>query len=220
MWARQDSNLHQTGYEPAALPLSYGPAKCASACTAYRAGWRAHSRKDILRAVRTIVLLLTLAALPVFADEVDLTRSSRRRSGEVPTLVLRAEGGNEFAPYGYAGGVVSWLAGPHNSFEVGAGGGFPGLQLGFTARELFGEGGQFLLAELSIAGNTRVNRGNPNPRINAQAAAAQNSLWSCLGLGFEQRGDIDLSIAADIVFTTADLTPHWAIHGGLGFGFF
>ena len=24
-WAHQDSNLGQTGYEPAALPLSYGP---------------------------------------------------------------------------------------------------------------------------------------------------------------------------------------------------
>ena len=26
-WARQDSNLQPTGYEPGALPLSYGPAK-------------------------------------------------------------------------------------------------------------------------------------------------------------------------------------------------
>jgi hypothetical protein len=25
LWARQDSNLQPTGYEPAALPLSYGP---------------------------------------------------------------------------------------------------------------------------------------------------------------------------------------------------
>lgn len=25
-WARQDSNLRATGYEPGALPLSYGPA--------------------------------------------------------------------------------------------------------------------------------------------------------------------------------------------------
>lgn len=24
-WARQDSNLEPTGYEPVALPLSYGP---------------------------------------------------------------------------------------------------------------------------------------------------------------------------------------------------
>jgi hypothetical protein len=24
-WARQDSNLQPTGYEPVALPLSYGP---------------------------------------------------------------------------------------------------------------------------------------------------------------------------------------------------
>ncbi len=26
-WARQDSNLRATGYEPGALPLSYGPAR-------------------------------------------------------------------------------------------------------------------------------------------------------------------------------------------------
>ena len=27
IWARQDSNLRPSGYEPRALPLSYGPAK-------------------------------------------------------------------------------------------------------------------------------------------------------------------------------------------------
>ncbi len=170
--------------------------------------------------MRTIAFLLLLSSLPALADEVDLTRGSRRREGETPTFVVRAEGGNEFAPFGYLGGTLSWLAGPHNSFELGAGGGFPGLQLGFTARQLFGEGGQFLLFELSIAGNTRVNRGDPNRLLNAAAVGTQSSLWTCLGLGFEQRSWlVDLSVAADIVFTTADLTPHWAVHGGVGFGF-
>ncbi|MGZ6143994.1 MAG: hypothetical protein ACXWLM_11690 [Myxococcales bacterium] len=166
--------------------------------------------------MRLIALLLLLPTLAL-ADEVDLTRGGRR-SGQAPAWVLRAEGGNEFAPFGYVGGAVSWLAGSHNEFELGAGGGFPGLQLGFAVRQLFGEGGQFLLAELSLAGNTRVNRGNPNPLLNAGAVGAQSSLWTSLGLGFEQRTDlVDFSVAADIVFTTADLTPHWSIHGGVGF---
>jgi len=169
--------------------------------------------------VRLLVLLLLLPAIAL-ADEVDLTRGgSRRRPGGVPTLVLRAEGGNAFAPYGYVGGAISWLAGPHNEFELGAGGGFPGLQLGINARQLFGEGGQFLLAELFIAGNTRVNRGlnADSALLNPQGAS---SLWTGLGFGFEQRNDFfDLNVAGNIVFTSNSLTPHFALHGGIGFGF-
>lgn len=209
-WARQDSNLHQTGYEPAALPLSYGPF-----APSYLGG--REPACDTAR-VRSLALLLLLAT-PAFADEVDLTHGSRR-AGEAPTWVLRAEAGNEFAPFGYIGGTLSWLAGPHNEFELGAGGGFPGLQLGLAVRQLFGDGGSFFLAELSLAGNTRVNRGNPNALLNAEAAGAHSSLWTSLGLGYEQRTDLlDFSVAADIVFTTADLTPHWSVHGGVGFGF-
>ena len=168
--------------------------------------------------MRTLALLL-LAATPVLADEVDLSQGSRR-TGEPARIVLRAEAGNEVAPAGYVGGVVSWLAGPHNAFEFCAGGGFPGLQLGLGIRQLFGDDGQYLLAEIALSGNTRVNRGNPNRLVNAAAVGAQSSLWTSLGLGFEQRGDLlDLSVAADIVFTTADLTPHWSVHGGVGFGF-
>jgi hypothetical protein len=169
--------------------------------------------------VRLLALLLLVPSL-CLADEVDLSRGSYHGEGHVPALVLRAEGGNEFAPFGYVGGCVSWMPGPHNSFELGAGGGFPGLQMGFAVRELFGEAGEYLLAELSLAGNTRVNRGHPNPLINAGAVGQQSSLWTSLGFGFEQRSDMfDLSVAANIVFTTADLTPHWSVHGGVGFGF-
>ena len=47
-----------------------------------------------------------------------------------------------------------------------------------------------------------------------------SSLWTSLGLGFEQRSDfVDFSVAGSIVFTTASLTPHWSVHGGVGFGF-
>jgi hypothetical protein len=213
-WARQDSNLHATGYEPAALPLSYGPSARLYLGGAAGGGHTA--------AVRLLALLFLLPGIAL-ADEVDLTRGSRRRAGGVPTLVLRAEGGNAFAPYGYVGGAISWLAGPHNEFELGAGGGFPGLQLGINARQLFGgEGGQFLLAELFIAGNTRVNRGlnSDSALLNPQAAAASSSLWTGLGFGFEQRSDFfDLNVAGNIIFTSTSLTPHFALHGGIGFGF-
>lgn len=170
--------------------------------------------------MRLLALLLLLPAI-AFADEVDLTRGGRRRGG-IPAWVLRAEGGNAFAPYGYVGAALSWLPSPHNEFELGAGGGFPGLQLGINARQLFGEGGQFLLAELFIAGNTRVNRGldSQSALVNPQGAAASSSLWTGLGFGFEQRSDIfDLTVAGNIIFTSTSFTPHFALHGGIGFGF-
>jgi len=160
-------------------------------------------------------------SLAVWADEVDLTPRSRR-SGRPPSIVIRAEAGSEFSPYGYVGGVFSWMAGPSNELEFGAGGGFPGLQLGFAARQLFGGGGQFFFGELSLAGNTRVNRGasDADRLANPQLTNASSSLWTSLGLGFEQRSDfIDFSVAGSIVFTTASLTPHWSVHGGVGFGF-
>src|SRR5205823_1327804 len=115
--------------------------------------------------------------------------------------------------------VMSWLLDPHDELEVGAGGGFPGLQLGFAVRRLFGEGGQYFLGELFLAGNTRVNRGleRGSAQINAEAAGANSSLWTGLGLGFEQRTDFfSLSVATNIIFTSTSFTPHWAIHGGVG----
>ena len=164
------------------------------------------------------LIALTLLPSIALADEVDLT--VRRRSGQPASVVIRAEGGNEFAPFGYVGGCVSWLFSGSNELELGAGGGFPGLQLGAAARQLFGgEGPQFLLVELAIAGNTKVDRGAGQNQI-ATIGAQRSSLWTALGFGFEQRTDVlDLSIAADIVFTTTSLTPHFAIHGGIGFGF-
>lgn len=165
------------------------------------------------------LLALTLLPCIALADEIDL-RQRRRGSGQPATYVLRAEGGNEFAPFGYAGGAFSWLLGSNNELEFGLGGGFPGLQLGFAARQLFGEGPQFLLVELSLAGNTKIDRGASDANRALTVGTPQSSLWTSLGLGFEQRGDLlDVSIAGDLVFTTSSLTPHFAIHGGVGFGF-
>ena len=171
--------------------------------------------------MRTLALLAALVPSLAFADEVDLSREGRREQREPPHFVLRAEGGNEFAPFGYIGGCFSWLIDDYNVLEFGAGGGFPGLQLALVGRRLFpfSEGGQYILAELFLAGNTKVDRGVD---VNAPqvSPAGNSSLWTGLGFGFEQRsGFFDLSIAGNIVFTSTSLTPHWSVHGGLGIGF-
>ena len=167
-----------------------------------------------------ILALLLLTSAAALGDEVDL--SQRRAGGRPPQYVLRVEAGNEFAPYGRVGGAVSWLTESQFEFELGAGGGFPGLQLGFAARRLFGEGGQFFVTELALAGNTRVNRGasDADRYLNANAAQTKGSLWTDLGIGFEQRTDlVDLSVVGSLVLTTASLTPKFCFHGGVGFGF-
>jgi hypothetical protein len=173
--------------------------------------------------VRTLVLLSALVPSLAFADEIDLTRGGGRDRSEPPSLTVRAEGGNEFAPFGYVGGCISWMLDPNDVLEIGAGGGFPGLQLGFAARRLFGfgEGGQYILAELFLAGNTRVNRGvDQGAPPSTIQASGNSSLWTGLGFGFEQRaGYLDLSVAGNIVFTSTSLSPHWSVHAGLGFGF-
>src|SRR6267378_3223537 len=88
------------------------------------------------------------------------------------------------------------------------------------ARSLFGEGGQYLVAELFLSGNTRVNRGVDQPTGNTAATHTTSSLWTGLGFGFEQRsGFLDFSLVGNIVFTSTSLTPRWAVHGGIGIGF-
>ncbi len=169
--------------------------------------------------VRTAALLLLFLPSAAYADLVDL---SERRSGRPSSWVVRAEGGNAFAPYGFAGGALSWLSESGFEFEAGAGGGFPGLQLGFAARRLFGEGGSYFVTEIALAGNTRVNRGAAAAEhtLNTASSLARSSLWTNIGVGFEQRQElVDVSLVGCIVFTTASLTPQWAVHGGVGFGF-
>ena len=167
-----------------------------------------------------ILALLLLVSTASLADEIDL--SQRRGSDRPPPYVLRVEAGNQFAPYGLAGGAVSWLTESQFEFELGGGGGFPGLQLGFAARRLFGDSGQYFVTEIALAGNTRVNRGasDADRYLSANAAQTKGSLWTDLGIGFEQRTDLfDLSVVGSFVLTTASLTPKFCVHGGVGFGF-
>jgi hypothetical protein len=166
-----------------------------------------------------MLALLLVCSTAALADEVDLSQQS---SGRTPQIVVRAEGGSEFAPYGLVGGAVSWLTESQFSFELGAGGGFPGVQFGFAARRLFGDFGSYFVTEIAIAGNTRVNRGasSADRNLNAGASSGRGSIWTNLGVGFEQRTDvIDFSLVGCLVLTTASLTPHFAVHGGVGFGF-
>ena len=167
--------------------------------------------------VTLAVFLLPLTAL---ADEVDLSQTTSRRASNLPPeFVLRAEGGSSFAPYGYAGAALSWMVASGLEFEGGMGAGFPGLQLGLSVRTLFdiGEQGQFLLAELSLAGNTRVNRGQDQQQ---GPTFTNNSAWTCIGFGGEIRRDFySLDLVGSLVLTTQSLTPHFSVHGGIGFGF-
>jgi hypothetical protein len=172
--------------------------------------------------VRWLLFLLLVLPFAARADEVDLTRSSGKRFfHEPPTWVVRLEGGSAFSPAGYVGGVVSWF---DNGFELeaGAGAGIPGLQLGLAARSLFAvedQSNQFVLFELAVAGNTRVDRNNANAGFGI-AGQTQNSLWTSLGFGAELRQDFySFDVVASIVFTTESLTPYFAVHGGVGFGF-
>jgi hypothetical protein len=172
--------------------------------------------------VRSLVALLVCAlfAAAARADVIDLSEGARR-PGKPPSFVVRFEAGNDFAPYGYAGGCISYLTESLFEIEAGAGGGFPGLQLGLAARRLFGDRGSYVVTELAFAGNTRVNRGSDaDPLLSLPAKQAQSSFWTSLGLGFEQRqGSFDLSVVAALALTTASLTPHFSVHGGVGFGF-
>ena len=173
-----------------------------------------------MRSLPVLVVALVLAA-SARADVIDLSEGAQR-PGKPPTLVVRAEGGSAFAPYGYVGGCISYLTSGLFEIEAGAGGGFPGLQLGLAARQLFGDRGAYLVTELALAGNTRVNRGadSADPLLSLNARQSESSLWTSLGIGFEQRqGALNVSVVGAIVLTTASLTPHFALHGGLGFGF-
>ena len=167
-----------------------------------------------------VTLAVFLVPLAVLADEIDLSQTSGRRASNLPPeFILRAEGGSNFSPYGYAGAALSWMIASGLEFEGGMGAGFPGLQLGLSVRTLFdfGEPGKFLLGELSLAGNTRVNRG-----VDTQAGPtfSSNSLWTCIGFGGEIRQSFySLDLVASLVLTSQSLTPHFSVHGGVGFGF-
>jgi hypothetical protein len=168
------------------------------------------------------VALASAAAVALFCtsargDVVDLSGGARRRTLGGSGLSLRADFGNAFAPYGYAGGALGYMTEGLFGFEAGAGAGFPGLQLGFSLRKLFGEGGSYLATELTIAGNTKVKRGASS---GVPTSTSQN-IWTSIGIGFEQRvgGHFGVGTVVDLAFTPSDSTAHFGLHGGIAYYF-
>lgn len=166
-----------------------------------------------------ILLGLTVAgAFAARADVVDLTRGGRRSEGGLSGLSLRAEFGNDYAPYGLVGAAISYLTEGGTAFEGGAGAGFPGVQLGIAVRQLFGTGGFNVAVELAFAGNTKQQRA---AQIAIATADTSRYLWTSLGGGFEFRpgGPFTASVIAQLAFTPADGEAHFGVHGGLGYYF-
>jgi len=176
-----------------------------------------------LRCALVKVALASAAALALFctsarADVVDLSGGSRRSTLGSSGMSLRADFGNAFAPYGYAGGAIGYMTEGLFGFEGGVGAGFPGLQLGFSLKKLFGERGSYLATELTIAGNTKVKRGG-NTGVPNATSTSQN-IWTSIGLGFEQRiGHFGVGTIIDLAFTPSDSTAHFGLHGGIAYYF-
>jgi len=167
-----------------------------------------------------ILLGITLAgAFAARADVVDLTRGGERSDSEpLGGLSMRVEFGNDYAPYGLVGAAVSYLTSTGTAFEAGAGGGFPGVQLGLGIRQLVGGGGFNVAIELTFAGNTKQPRASTQVGINPDTS---RYIWSSLGGGFELRlaGRLTASAIAALAFTPADADVHFGFHGGLGYYF-
>ena len=157
-----------------------------------------------------------LAPAGARADEEDL---GRRTSSDKPrTWVVRLEGGNEYAPWGHIGACVSYLnLDALAEIEVGGGTGLPGFQGGIALRKLLGDEGNYVVLELSVAGNAVKELGR-DPLIGHFNAS---HFWSALGGGFEHRaGFLSISVIAAAAFTgAADGVPHLMVHGGAGLSF-
>jgi len=171
-----------------------------------------------MRRLCSLAVAVALAPGAAPGDLIDLSGGERRGSLKPPAFVLRAEGGSDYAPGGLVGGAFSYFnADALAEIEIAAGAGFPGVQAGVLLRKLFGDGGDYLVIELSFAGNTRK-------RLGADVAAGRlgnSSLWTSLGFGFEHRaGAVSLGLVAGLAFISSfDLVPHGFVHGGLGLGF-
>ena len=161
--------------------------------------------------------LLCLLAPPARADVEDLSPRARSSDQTPPTLVLKAEGGSNFAPYGNAGAALSYFNDWSGSeLEAGAGAGFPGLQLGFALRKLLGERGDFFASELSVVYNSRVTRG-----IDPLNPGSGTHLWLNLGVGFEHRaGWLDFGVTGGLTLIGFSQTPQGFVRGGVGIAIF
>jgi hypothetical protein len=156
-----------------------------------------------------------LAARPAHADEEDLSPTSRRSSQIPAVLIVRAEGGSNFSPYGNAGACLSYYNDTTDSeLEVGAGAGFPGLQLGLGIRKLLGDHGDFFVSELSLGYNNQISRG-----VDPLNPTTGTHLWLNIGIGYEHRAGIfSFEITGGLSVFSFSQTPQAFVHGGIGFG--
>jgi hypothetical protein len=164
-------------------------------------------------------LLVSCVTSAARADVVDLSKGSRRGDdSDLGGFSIRAEFGNDFAPFGLVGAAFSWVAPTGTAFEAGVGAGFPGVQLGGGIRQLFATGGGFNVAiELGIAGNTKQQRAS---NLVVTGGDTSRYIWTNLGGGFELRpGPFAVMAMADLSFTPADGAAHFGVHGGVGYYF-
>jgi len=199
--------------------LSYWPGRTREHIPAPEGARRRRSGYDARPVKARMLLGITLAgAFAARADVVDLSRGGRSSESDLGGLSLRAEFGNDFAPYGLVGAAISYLTSTGTAFEGGAGAGFPGVQLGVGVRQLFGVGGFNIAIELGFAGNTKQQRAS---QVVTTTADTSRYIWTNLGGGFELRpgGPFTASVIAALAFTPADGQAHFGLHGGIGYYF-
>jgi hypothetical protein len=163
------------------------------------------------------VLAVLAASVPARADVEDLSTGQRPGlRGRPPALfILRAQGGTDFAPGGLVGGTLSWFNDATQiELEGSVGFGNPGTQLGFSVRRLFGADNDYLVSELTLAGNASARKG-ANPLVPGTGRA----LWTNLGFGFEHRSWVSLSVTGGLTFLGFSEAPTAYLQGGLGLGF-
>lgn len=165
---------------------------------------------------RLALLLACLAPLAARADVEDLSTGKHPGSrGTAPAMiVVRAQGGTDYSPFGIAGGALSY----YNDFsgleiEGGLGSGLPGLQFGFTVGRLWGEGNDFLCTSIGVGFNKNAPRGT-NPVI----PNSGNTVWTNLGVGFEHRSWVSLQVMGGLTFLGFAQSPSGFLQGGLGIG--
>ena len=174
------------------------------------------SRTSHLRLAGCCLGVAALFAAPARADVEDLSPQARRIDLSPPTLVLRVEGGSDYSPYGYVGGVLSYFndwSGTELEAGVGAG---PGPQLGLALRKLLGERGDFFASEISVGYNPTKARG-----VDPLNPGSGTHLWVNLGVGFEHRaGLFSYGVTGGLSLGGVSQTPKGFVHGGIGVGIF
>jgi len=174
----------------------------------------------MMRAVKlaaALAIALALSSSGARADEEDLTDASRPGSIHPSTLAVLASGGSNFAPYGTIGGALSYFnEAIEGEVEVGAGAGFPGVQVGVNLRKLFGANGDYLVFELGLGYNHAILRG-----VDPGTVSSGSHAWTNLGLGYEHRaGWFVFGFSGGVSFSGFSQTPSAHVRASAGVAIF